>query len=101
MVNKFEETFSLHDKPKSGRPSLVEERKDLVMESLQTLQSANPHGHASSTHVSNATGIPPRSVCGILREEIGLYPYKLSTHQAITNNDKKCRLEFVEWLSKQ
>ena len=34
LVKNFEETFSLHDKPRSGRPSLVEERKDLVMESL-------------------------------------------------------------------
>ena len=67
----------------------MESEKDLFMEALQTWQSANPHGHASSTHVSNATGIPARSVRRILREEIGPYPYKLSTHQAITNNDKK------------
>ena len=42
LISKFEETYSLHDKPRSGRPSLMEERTDSVIETLDKLQAANP-----------------------------------------------------------
>lgn len=99
LVKKFEKTYSLHDKPRSGRPSLMEERAGVVQQSLETLQTANAYGHASSAHVANVTNIPVRSVRRILKEHIGLYPYHLRINQAITANDKITRLEFVEWLS--
>ena len=53
FVKKIEETYSLHDKPRSGRPSLGEDS-----ESTRRLQEANPLGHCSSTQVAEVTGLP-------------------------------------------
>ena len=53
IVKKIEETYSLHDKPRSGRPSLSEDR-----ESTRRLQEMNPLGHCSSTQVAEVTGSP-------------------------------------------
>ena len=50
LISKFEETYSLHDKP-----SLIEERTDSVIETLDKLQAANPLTHASSSHVALET----------------------------------------------
>ena len=99
LVAKFEKTYALHDKPRTGRPSLMEERGETVQDAVEELQAANPHGHASSAHIAAATDIPERSVRRILREHLGLFPYHLSTSQAVTETDKKARLDFVKWLS--
>ena len=98
LIKKFEETLSLHDKPRSGRPSLEEDRQEPILDSLQTLQSESPYGVASSSQVSARTGIPAASVRRILRKSIGLYPYKLTITQAITEDDKVKRLAFAEYL---
>lgn len=98
LIKKFEETKSLHDKSRSGRPSLDEERQAPIMDALQTVQSASPYGIATSSQVSNRTGIPASSVRRIMRKSIGLYPYKLTTAQAITDDDKVKRLAFAEYL---
>ena len=95
LVTKFEKPYALHDKPRSGRPSLMEERVATVQDAVDELQAANPHGHASSSHIATATDIPERSVRRILREHLCLFPYHLGTSQAVTEADKKARLDFV------
>jgi len=82
LVAKFEKTYALHDKPRSGRPSLMDERGATVHDAVEELQAANPHGHASSSHIAAATAIPERSVRRILRGHLGLFPYHLGTSQA-------------------
>lgn len=98
LVKKFEETYSLHDKPRSGRPSLSEDRADSVLENTISLQAANPLGHCSSQHVANATGVPSRSVRRILKQTIGMHPYHITTHQMIYEADKDRRLDFAHWV---
>ena len=66
LINKFEQTKSLHDAPRSGRPSTIEDRKDTVLNSLNSLQANNPYGHASSSVISHETGIPKASVLRVL-----------------------------------
>ena len=73
LISKFEDTYSLHDKPRSGRPSLMEEGTDSVIETLNKLQAANPLSHASSSQVALETGIPQRSVRRLLKEHHGYY----------------------------
>jgi hypothetical protein len=98
LVHKFETTKSLHDAPKSGRNSLFEEREEVIMESLQSIQSSSHLGVACSSSISQDTGIPARSVRRYLREYLGMYPYHLTTTQEITESDKVHRLEFAQWL---
>ena len=78
---------------------MMDERGATGHDDVEELQAANPHGHASSSHIAAATDIHERSVRRILREHLGLYPYHLSTSQEITEADKESRLDFVTWLS--
>ena len=97
MVKKFEETKSLHNASKSGRPSLEEDRKPLVMGTLQTLQERNVYGHASSSSIAAATAIPKKSVCRILKS-CGMRTYHISLHQTITDADTQHRFQFAQWI---
>lgn len=98
LVHKFENTKSLHDIPKSGRPSLFKDREEVIVESLQSIQSTSHLGVASSSSISHDTGIPARSVRRYLREYLGMYPYHLTVTQEITESDKVKRVEFAQWL---
>ena len=62
LIRRFEDTGSVHDRPKSGRPSLVEDRRETVQRCLTRLQSEDDLQVACSTHVSKETGIPQSSV---------------------------------------
>ena len=77
----------------------MEDRGPTVQDAVEELEAANPLGHASSTHIAAATDIPECSVRRILRQHLGLFPYHLSTSQAITDVDIRSRLDFVQWLS--
>jgi transposase len=96
LVKKFETTFSLLDAPRSGRPSLMESRQDVVLQALEKTQ--NEFGSTSSTTVSKETGIPQPSVHRILRHHLHLYPYKMQLHQELETQDKVHRQEFATWL---
>lgn len=98
LMEKFESTGSVHDCPKTGRPSLVEDRKERVAEALQELKGEHEFGVACSTHVATATGIPQTSVWRILRQRLNLYPYRLQTTQALTSDDKVRRMEFANFV---
>lgn len=96
LVRKFEETYSLLDAPRSGRPSLVDSRKEAVLEALRS--TSNAQGCSSITNIRDATGIPRSSVHRILRNSCHLYPYKIQLVQELTEADKEVRREFAAWL---
>ena len=97
LVAKFEESKSLHDLPKAGRPSKDNERLEVIENSLLSLQEANPHGHASSRSVAKQTGIPQSSVVRILAK-MGYHPYKLRLHQELLPADLPQRINFANWI---
>lgn len=96
LVKKFEETYSLLDAPRSGRPSLQENRTEAILDALQS--TANEFHSSSIAKVSDKTGIPWSSVQRILRQKCKLYPYKLRLVQNLTELDKKARMRFATWL---
>ena len=96
LVDKFEKTFSLLDAPRSGRPSLLESRSDVVMQAVNNTE--NEIGSTSTPRVSKETGIPQASVYRILRHHLHLYPYKLQLHQELEAEDNFHRQEFATWL---
>ena len=98
LIKRFETTGSVLDLPKSGRPSLTEDRKDDVLDTLKNLQKENIIGVASTAQVSTATGIPKRSVCRILREELQFYPYKLQLTQMMSEDDHQKRVQYAQFL---
>ena len=96
MVQRFEETFSLHDKPREGRRSKEEERSDIVEGAIQDTDGA--YGSSSVRKVALVTGIPKTSVHRILRQQLSLFPYKLRLLQDLKTEDHLTRFEFSKWL---
>ena len=98
LISRFRETGSVADKPRSGRPSQEDERTPVVMIELERLQQSHDFAVASSYSVSHATGIPQSSVHRILRRGLCLYPYRLQANQALSESDKKKRVDFAQLM---
>lgn len=96
LIHKFESEFTLHDLPKQGRPSKVEERGDVVEQALAN--TVNEHGSTSIRRISRESGIPSSSVHRILRNVLSLIPYKLQMLQTLKPEDSVKRLQFAEWV---
>ena len=82
LISKFETTKTLHDLSSSDNPSLEEGRAGAVVEAMTSLQSTNPHGHASSRGVSAHTGI--------LHHQ-GMNPYRISLMQPINQSVRQTK----------
>ena len=70
MVDKFNKTGCLVDQLKSGRPSLMDDRKDAVESTNEDIKLTNSWGVSSIRHMSNKTGISPSSVHCILTKKL-------------------------------
>ena len=98
LIQRFRETGSVKDKPRSGRPNLEEERKVTVAGELEAQQSNPELGAASCRSIARRTGVPKTSVQQILRHRLHLYPYRLQTNQTLTVDDKENRVSFARFL---
>lgn len=61
----------------------------------RAVNSAVPY---STRRLSSRTKIHRRSVQRILREDLGLFPYKIQLAQKLRRGDKSRRLEFSQWF---
>jgi len=98
LIKMFESRGSVHDSPRSGRPSLEEARSEVVMEELDSQKRNQPLGVASASSISRVIDIPRGSVNRIFKHHLGLYSYKLMCTQAITADNKIKRLEFAYFI---
>lgn len=96
LVNKFEKTGTVHDLPKAGRPSLQDERTPDVEEALRN--DVSEIGCSSIRRVARSTAIPYSSVYNILRQKLGLFPYRYTMVQELKSTDPPLRLHFAQWL---
>jgi transposase len=93
LAKKFDETGSVEDAPRSGRPRMVstEENSELVSETFRS----NPQ--LTQRRASNELGIARRSL-GRIMSDLGLRPYRPRLLQALNEDDPDRRLEFCEWF---
>lgn len=98
LIQRFESTGSVSDKPRTGRPSLLLDRSAIVMDELKEQKENHPLGLASASSISRATDIPRASVNRILKHHFRFHPYKLRSTQAITEDDKGKRLQFSDFI---
>ncbi len=96
VIEHFETTKSLHKSHSPGRNSLIDDRITVVTNSLEAMQHDNPLSHASSSAVSQQTGIPKTSVLRVLKG-IGMSPYKISLAQELLPADQPIRVQFANW----
>lgn len=86
---KFKETGSVEDLPRSGRPSVSEATVDRVRQSFQRSPSK------STRQASRELQIPQASVVKILHKRLRLHAYKVQIVQALQPNDLPRRAEFA------
>ena len=77
LVQRFEETGSLKNRVRSGRPSLRQTRSAIVAAEMKTLVSESAAGTSSAREAGRRFGLPPSSVRNILHGVLNQYPYKL------------------------
>jgi transposase len=99
IIQRFEETGSVEDRPRSGRPSLQKEREHVVETALRTTTTAI--GTSSTRRISEEANIPQSSVYRILVNKMKLFPYHLRISHALCPTDKALRLEFATWFQEQ
>lgn len=87
IYNKFLETGSVNDKSRSGRPSLRNEMICAIKEELDSDPSQ------STRIIAAVVGASHTFVHKVMREDIGLYPYKVQYHQMLYEEDFANRAE--------
>ena len=94
IVNRFVETGSVHDKPRSGRPRVSEEKIEEVKDAVSTIQGESSLGIASTAQVSNRIEMPKSTVKKVLKEYLNWHPYRLQLLQQLKDTDFQKRLNF-------
>ncbi|KAA3669775.1 uncharacterized protein DEA37_0011692 [Paragonimus westermani] len=98
LIERFEETGSVADRKRSGRPSADEGTVEKVSKVLEQTSAQSSLGSTSVRRISDECGISKTSVHRIMRNFLHLFPYKLQLLQALQPTDKPQRVAFAEWL---
>ncbi|CAF1432786.1 unnamed protein product [Rotaria sordida] len=93
LAKKFDETGSIEDEPRNGRPITVrtEENRQRVSQTFLL----NPR--TSQRHASDDLNISRTSLQRLMKG-LNLKPYKPRLLQALNKDDPDRRLEFCEWI---
>lgn len=95
LVKKFEETGSVHDKPKATK-HFSRAAIDKVEGEVNRQKALNENGISSCNSVAKSLDMPLSSVHKILRLHLKLKPYKLMHLHALEDGDPTQRLIFAE-----
>lgn len=91
IEKKFQNTGSVEDRPKTGRPVINEETK------LNVLLAVEENPHISIRQVSRIYDTPPSSVHKVLRLE-KWHPYKIQLVHELNEDDPDRRMQFCQIL---
>lgn len=91
IMNKFNETGSVQDRPRSGRPKTAT-NEDKTLDVLLDVQQ-NPQ--TSTYELARNHGISRKSVQTILHKN-KFHPYKIQNHHELNEDDFDRRLQFCE-----
>lgn len=89
IVNKFNATGSVHDLPRSGRPSVLD-NEEVVQDVLQAVEE---NWYTNLRAISVQVNLSRTSVWNILKEH-KYRAYKAQSHQMLYEDDNIARLEF-------
>ncbi|XP_024869057.1 uncharacterized protein LOC112452865, partial [Temnothorax curvispinosus] len=95
-VRRFEETGSVKDRPRSGRPKSATN----FDKSLDVMQSFVENPHASTSKVAQATEVSTFSIRKILKKE-KWHPFKITFTQELTECDFDRRNEFCDEMMRR
>lgn len=102
LINKFETTYSLHDRKSSGRPSIINDDSiETVRNSLSLQSEQNNNSISSLREASRSTGISYTTVRKIAKEQLHYKKYKPSFVQQLHEDDAQHRLDFAQMFQNQ
>jgi transposase len=93
LINRFKETGSVADRPRSGRPKSATDPTSTAVV-LATLTNSPKK---STRKLSQETGVSQRSVLRILHRH-HFHPYKVHLVQELHGDDLDRRKEYCEWF---
>lgn len=94
VIEKFESTGSVQDKPRSGAPKTA--TTDEKIEEVRLLLQDSPG--MSLTRVHLATGISVGSAHSIATDILNLYPYRIKILHELKPTDFDRRIKFAQWF---
>ncbi|CAK9801230.1 Transposable element Tc3 transposase [Anthophora plagiata] len=97
LVKKFEETGSVVDKPKSGRPKTVRTNENIAA----VCESVKNEPTTSISRRSQELGISYGSVWRILHADLHLPAYRIQLTQELKEMDHLQRRNFASWIIEQ
>ena len=95
LINKFLETGSVHDAARSGRPTVLTEQK---LEDISDMMLKSPT--KSIGKLAQQSGISYGSAYKAVRNELNLYPYKVSVVHELKPTDHEKRINYCEWFQR-
>jgi hypothetical protein len=93
LIQKFKETGSVYDATRSGRPSILREKKLLDI-SDRMLQSPKK----SIKKLSQQVGVSYGTVHTALKNPIRLHPYKITAVHELKPGDSAKRVAYCKWF---
>ncbi|KAI1712059.1 helix-turn-helix domain-containing protein [Ditylenchus destructor] len=88
-ISRYNELGSLEDRPRTGRPPVQRVQKAKVL--IKAKISRNPK--QSQRKLAKQYGISRATVSNLVKEELGSCPYKMQKAIALSNEEKRKRLE--------
>jgi hypothetical protein len=93
IVDKFYQTGSVHDLPRSGGPRTARSAENIAAVS----ESVRENPRTSVRHRAQELGLSRSSTHRILRIDLHLHPYKVQLRQQLKVHDHRQRREFAAW----
>ena len=94
LLTKFKETGSVHDRERSGRPTIAIENREVIINKI--IQSPKKSVRRSSREIS----IPRSTIQKVLNAE-HFHPYKIQILHKLYEDDPDRRLEMAMWFKDQ
>ena len=89
-----EKTLANVNKERSGRKSAITpEKREQVRESVSNSPKKSHRKRAQELNMSSS------AVYRVMRKDMKLFPYKISTHHVLQDHDKVKRVEMCEWFN--
>ena len=95
LINKFHETGSVQDAPKTGRPTILTDNK---LDEISDIMLRSPT--KSMRKLAQETGISARTAHKAVTKELNLYPYKFTVVHELKDADYEKRLFYCEWFQR-
>ena len=95
LNRKFRETGSVHDAPRSGRPTILTEHKVNV-----ALEAMTNSPTKSLRCLSQQVGISYGTAHAAVKKNMGLYSYRISCQHELKDVDFEKRLQYCLWFKR-